>query len=188
MFNYSPRIEHFFVPGVLAAIGEGVRHTNWTPLGWVLYALALVASVMIIVALWFEIKRDLAFSSPVAGGPVEEWPRDVDEVTMISDTVGTTTSNYFLPGTDKQLDALAHGLIVQGIAFAERNWTGRGKPFSDGGFESLRGEMIRRGLAYWKNGKDNRQGAALTVIGKRVLKKRLPSPTPSVLMPEMADR
>lgn len=187
MFNYSPRIEHFFIPALLSAIGEGVRHTTWTTLGWVLYGLAGVACVMIIAALWFEIKRENFYSSPAGPGQLDEWPRDVDATTMISDTVDGQISNYHLPADDQQLAALARGLLVDGAPFSERRWTGRGKPFSDVGFEKLRGEMIRRGLAYWKNGKDKRQGSDLTVAGRRVLAKRLPSPTQKVLVPESSD-
>lgn len=188
MFNYSPRIEHFFVPAILSVTGEGLRQTTWLSLGWIFYSLAVIACLMIIVALWFEIRRENFYSSPVQPGQEQEWPRDVDEVTVISDTQGTTTSNYFLPATGPQLDALAQGLLVDGVPFIERKWIGRGKPFSDVGFEKLRAEMVRRGLAYWKNAKDNRQGAGLTVCGKRVLKKRLPSPTTARLEPIQADR
>jgi hypothetical protein len=176
------------VPGFFFTTGEAIRHTTWIPLGWALYALGAVAVVMIIAALILEFKRDVFARQTSADEVIEPQDRGPVAPLMISDTVGTNTSNYFLPATEKQLQRLADGLINQATPFSQRYWCGAGKPFSINAFNALRDEMQRRGLAYQQNEKDPRQGYALTVAGARVLKKFLPSPTLQALQSEMVDR
>lgn len=88
------------------------------------------------------------------------------------------TKMFDLPATEEQLSILAAGLLEGGRPFSEAEWCGAGKPFSLNEFRALRGEMIRRGLLGLRNGKDARQGYALTEDGQAVMEQFLaPSPT-----------
>jgi len=84
-----------------------------------------------------------------------------------------------LPYREK-LPELASGLL-SGRQFSQTVWTGGGRLFSRAEFENVRGEMIRRGLARWKNPAAPAQGAELTPAGRAVLRKLAgrdsPSPT-----------
>lgn len=188
MFNYSPRIEHFFVPCFFFAVGEGVRHTSWTLLGWVLYALGVVVVLTIIGALIAEVKNNKVYGGAENVSDYEQLKSAPAQVLSVELTEGTNTKIFHLPGQPRQLEELARGLLDQGATFTQRRWTGRGKPFSIDQFNALRDEMLRRGLAYYVSEKDPRQGCDLTRVGKQVLRKYLPSPTAAVLVPEMVDR
>ncbi len=74
-----------------------------------------------------------------------------------------------LPFPDK-LPALAAGLL-EGRQFTQTVWTGGGRLYSRAEFEAVRGEMLRRGLARWKNPQAPAQGAELTPAGRAVLRK-----------------
>jgi len=69
--------------------------------------------------------------------------------------------------TQEQLVELAQGLL-DGIPFTEREWTGRGRPFSSGqggSFRKLRSDWLKQGLLDVVSDKDNRQGFDLTESG-----------------------
>jgi hypothetical protein len=72
-----------------------------------------------------------------------------------------------LPGTHKQIQSLAAGLVA-GTPFAESSWTGRDRPFSKAQFQAVRDEFIRRGWAAWVNPQSHAQGVELTYPGSRV--------------------
>lgn len=74
-----------------------------------------------------------------------------------------------LPSRDK-LPALADGLINNNLHFAVSSWVGRGQLFSRGEFEALRAELVKRGLAEWKNEAVPNQGVELTRTGRIVFK------------------
>jgi len=80
---------------------------------------------------------------------------------------------FDLPATPEQMEMLAYGLLRQNIPFTFREWSGKGKPFSDNEFENLRSEMIKRGLVA-ASGAEARRGLVLTVIGRRVIADFLP--------------
>jgi hypothetical protein len=84
---------------------------------------------------------------------------------------------YTLPATESQMEELAIGILREDRPFAQREWIGSRRPFSDTEFRLLRNEMIRRGLLAPSSDKDSRQGFVLTVAGRKVLKEFLPSPT-----------
>jgi len=80
-----------------------------------------------------------------------------------------------LPSADK-LPALASGLL-EGRQFSQSVWTGNGQLFTRGEFEALRSELIRRGLASWKNPDAPAQGIVLTAAGRAVFKRIATPPT-----------
>jgi len=188
MFNYSPRIEHLFVPCFFFVAGEGVRHTSWNLLGWVLYGLGGIAVIMIIGVLIAEVMNNKVYSGPESVSDYEQLKNAPAQVLSVSLTEGSSTKIFHLPGQPRQLEELAKGLLDQGAPFAQRRWTGKGKPFSIDQFNALRDEMLRRGLAYYVSEKDPRQGCDLTRVGKQVLRKYLPSPTTAGLEPVQVDR
>ena len=75
-----------------------------------------------------------------------------------------------LPAQPEQLRQLADGLL-SGRQFALSAWSGAGAPFSRSEFERLRDELIKRGLARWRNANAQAQGAELTLPGRAVLRR-----------------
>lgn len=75
-----------------------------------------------------------------------------------------------LPYPEK-LPELSRGLLEGKRQFSQTTWSGRGHLFSRAEFETLRGELIRRGLARWKNPEAPSQGVELTPAGKAVLRR-----------------
>lgn len=102
-----------------------------------------------------------------------------DRVTHIDLTskVGATrrTQKLAIPATEEQLRRLAVG-ILGGVTFAERNWTGRGRPFSIDQFRELRDYLEKAELLTKSNDKSNNQGFALTAKGRAMLAHYLPHP------------
>jgi hypothetical protein len=188
MFNYSPRIEHFFMPGILCTIGEALRHYNLAILGWTFYGLGAGALLMIIVTVGFEIAREMRSSDPERAQVDASTLRTEPTITHVSVTEGTNTKLINLPANEKQLEALAVGVLHHGRSLSQREWTGAGRPFSINQFNALRDEMQRRGLLHLVSEKDPRQGVALNRVGVAMLSKFLPSPTVQTLVSESADR
>lgn len=85
-----------------------------------------------------------------------------------------------LPYPDK-LPLLASGLLQEGRQFTQSVWTGGGALFSRSEFENLRGELIRRGLARWKNENAPAQGAVLTAAGRAVFRRLASLPPPPLV-------
>jgi len=187
MMNYSPRVQHLFVPGVLCSIGEVLRHYQQMTLGWTFYGLGAVAVAMIIVTLAFEIKREMVADVPPVLEVDQSALRDGVQMTRVAVTEGTTTKLLNLPANDKQLQALAVGVLIDNRPLSQREWTGAGRPFSINQFNALRDEMQRRGLLHLVSEKDPRQGVALNRVGVKMLGKFLPSPTVDQTMPISAD-
>lgn len=86
-----------------------------------------------------------------------------------------------LPARPDQLAALADGLS-HGRQFAQTGWTGKGQPFTRAEFETLRGAMLRAGLARWNNTRSPNQGASLTPAGRAILKHFETPPLPHQAM------
>jgi hypothetical protein len=82
---------------------------------------------------------------------------------------------FDLPASDAQMQTLAQGLL-NNIPLSERNWTGKGNPFSIQQYTRLRDELILRGLAVQINQKDPRQGYSLTAAGRALMKHYSPTP------------
>jgi hypothetical protein len=75
--------------------------------------------------------------------------------------------------TEEQLRELADGLL-NGKPFTEREWTGRGKPFSSGqggSFRALRAVWLKQGILEVVSDKDNRQGFDFSDMGWATLAK-----------------
>lgn len=84
-----------------------------------------------------------------------------------------------LPYPEK-LPQLASGIIEGKRQFAQSVWCGNGQLFTRPQFETLRAEMIRRGLAEWKHPAAPAQGVELTAAGRAIFRKmasRTDSPT-----------
>jgi len=87
-----------------------------------------------------------------------------------------------LPASVDQLTTLARG-VLQGQTLSESAWTGGGQPFTRAEFASLRGELIRRGLASWNNPKTPARGVSLTrggLAAMRTFASLTDRPTPRV--------
>lgn len=75
--------------------------------------------------------------------------------------------------TEEELVELARGLL-NGRPFTEREWTGKGKPFSsgqEGSFRRLRSAWLKQGLLQVVSDKDHRQGFDFTDEGWATLEK-----------------
>lgn len=128
----------------------------------------------------YDINNDGVIGEPQ---PVEQKPR---RVVIQLDTVkedghyqvGDLSARITLPCADDQLHTLAMGLIDGGMSFSEKQWCGKGKPFSTDEFRELRAEMKKHGLTEYVNEKDHRQGIRLTDAGKAVMQEYAASPTP----------
>ena len=91
--------------------------------------------------------------------------------------VGDSSALIKLSVSDDQLHTLAMGLM-NGMPFSEKQWTGKGKPFTSNEFRTLRDEMRDANLTEYVNEKDPRQGIRLTEAGNAVMKEYADSPTP----------
>ena len=89
---------------------------------------------------------------------------------MLEKDNGRETDFIDLPAGPEQLRKLADGLL-SGRQFALSAWSGAGAPFSRSEFERLRDELIKRGLARWRNANAQAQGAELTLPGRAVLRR-----------------
>lgn len=75
-----------------------------------------------------------------------------------------------LPGDPDRLAVLARGVLA-GRPLSEATWCGAGRPFSRGEFADLRAELLRAGLARWRNPQAPAQGVILTPAGRAVLRR-----------------
>lgn len=75
-----------------------------------------------------------------------------------------------LPATAGQLQRLA-AAVLRGASLSEGQWTGAGAPFSRAEYRQLREELIRRGLASWRNPHAPAQGFELTAAGRAVMRR-----------------
>lgn len=122
-----------------------------------------------------DLNKDGWIGRPGYGVPARGWNApalrvQVDEVT---DAGHVKVSKLFdLPAAQSQLEELAEGVLRQHRPLSFREWTGKGKTFSDDQFEALRGELIKRGLAVIA-GADARRGLELTKVGRRVFERIL---------------
>lgn len=83
-----------------------------------------------------------------------------------------------LPASEAQVIALAQG-VLSGGSLSEASWTGSGGIFTRAEFSRLRDELIRRGLAVWKNPHTPARGVSLTAPGRAVMRRfAAMSPTP----------
>jgi len=169
---YALRARHPLTPGLVAGLLAWAATWLWLQRHW--YTLTLEAIV----------NRDLDGDGVIGVRQEPPEPPEVRvRVSMVKENGHYQESIYHLPATLEQMRALAEGLLVSGVPFTERRWTGPGKPFSTGEFRALRAELIKRGLIMPASEKDARQGFVLTQVGEQVLRGFLleepPSPTTS---------
>lgn len=84
---------------------------------------------------------------------------------------------FTLPCSEEDLAVIA-AWTRAGVPFSEREYTGKGKPFSRDSFRELRSEMLKRGMLAPSSLKSNNQGYDWTRAGRAVLEHYAPSPTP----------
>lgn len=160
-------------PGMLAlAAGLAVTLGRWLPLArraLHVYELATGADLDLDGAIG-EPETDQNQPNPTAQAwpPAQLQPAPVRVVLETPDQ--RHTSIIDLPGKPDQVQALARGLLA-GDPLTHAHWTGAGQPFSRAEFEQLRGELIRRGLATWRNQGNRANGAELTPAGRAVMRR-----------------
>jgi hypothetical protein len=113
----------------------------------------------------------------VEAAPPQPEPRKPINVYYTNEAGYQAARHYYLPVTDRQLELLARGLLVEAKPFSERAWAGKYRPFSITEFEALRDEMVTRQLAEWKDTDARQLGLRLTAEGHRIMEQVLaPSP------------
>lgn len=179
MFSYCPHVSHFLLPIACFASGQFALGTSWRLFGIAMYVLG----AFIAFCIGYAIVKDSQWQHSGAkedeeGDQSYLRPGADDDATVrveVWETPSRTT--YFdLPATRQQLEVLAASL-VNGGTFSERRWTGRMRPFSISQFRTLRDVMLERKIIEQANDKDPRQGYVLTLAGRAMMKRFLPSPT-----------
>lgn len=117
-----------------------------------------------------DINGDGRIGQQVRNVPLRVVPVQVNEI----DANGHfhVRKQFNLPASEEQLEQLAYGLLRLNRPLTFREWTGKGKPFSDNEFEALRSEMIKRGLVT-NSGAEARRGLVLTETGRATMEKFL---------------
>ncbi len=86
---------------------------------------------------------------------------------------------FSLPCDENELEQIAVA-YRNGVPFSEKEWTGKGKPFSVSRFREIRTEMLKRGMMAPASAKSERQGFVFTKAGLAILNHYASSPTPPV--------
>jgi hypothetical protein len=137
---------------------------------------------MMVYWLWssFLVWRDAAYPREplpvvhaVEAAPPPPEPRKPINVYYTNEAGFQAARHYYLPVTDRQLELLARGLLVEAKPFSERAWAGKYRPFSITEFEALRDEMVTRQLAEWKDPDARQLGLRLTAEGHRIMEQVL---------------
>ena len=74
-----------------------------------------------------------------------------------------------LPGGEERFSRLAAG-VMDGTPFAERYWTGDGKPYSLKEFREMRDYLLLRGVMSWTSEADHRQGIEIQPAGRALIR------------------
>lgn len=105
---------------------------------------------------------------------------DPIRVQLVQDHDGFQEGQFIdLPVTPEQLHQLAQGLAA-GTPFSLAAWSGQGKTFSRNEYETVRAELLKRGLARWSNARARQQGLELTPAGRAVFKHLVAPPLPAM--------
>ena len=120
-----------------------------------------------------DLNQDGQIGQPVKGH--EQLIIRLDEITKDQHYRSRTIDSVI---SKEKLTIVARGLL-DGIPFAERRWTGDGKPLSINEFRSLRSMWLKHGLLEVVSDKDHRQGFDFTAEGWAVLEKLSP-PVPEL--------
>lgn len=190
MNTYTPNPAHTLYCVLLFAICAVVLSYAETPimlaLGISIGAVGLIVlGWMVIVAMW-QARADYIHALARLAQALNDAPRPTGTtnvtVTEPTDNSGpfTTTKLFSLPATESQLRTLASGLL-DGISFSERNWAGKGKPFSSPKFRQLQDDLLKRGMIEPVSVSDPRQGYKLTRGGEALMRSYQQPPSPSPL-------
>ena len=85
---------------------------------------------------------------------------------------GTTTGIILddIPHGEMRFARLAAGVLNENIPFAERYWTGDGKPYSQKEFRDLRDYLLLRGCMQWVNEYNHQQGIEILAPGRALIR------------------
>jgi hypothetical protein len=180
------------ISAILAGIAAGVITAL---LGWQWWKIAGAVTAVVALYSWLSFRSRWAYvAEKVLGIDIDQDgyigsppPEALPPVRVeLLQNEGRQADFIDLPATPDQLQALADGLQT-GRQFALTSFAGQGKPFTRPEFEQLRAELIRRGLAAWRNQNHPGQGCELTKSGRAVMRRfcseatqrRLPPPPPA---------
>ena len=188
----SPIVEGVVVPGLQAAITgvltglAALAVSAWLKLpywgiGATAFTLAALAAWLSYRGRWawvlermlgVDINRDGLIGQPEP----EPEPAQSLRIELVQDE-GRRGEFIDLPYPEK-LPLLAGGLL-EGRQFSLTAWTGKGQLFSRSEFETLRAELLKRGLATWNNPAAPAQGITLTGAGRAIFR-RLADQSPTL--------
>jgi len=159
--------------GFCAAVIAGLAGAVWWKWGLGTASLITLISWVTFRADWSaRLEKMLGIDLNLDGqiGPAPAPAAEHIRIDLVQD--GDYPSGQFidLPAPAEKIRALASGLAT-GREFSQTVWIGSGGIFSRSEFDRLRDELIRRGLAVWKNPDHHAQGAVLTSAGKAVMRK-----------------
>lgn len=143
----------------------------WLWMLWKLFRHWLSRTAVYVTAVARDLADDGRLNNSVQQAPVKDEPRVVN---IRLDKV--TSDNHYqsdlinFPCDDEQLYQLAFGLTNDPpLTFAERYWTGAGKPFSTNEFRAVVSVMEKHGLCEYVNAQEPKQGRRLTESGRKLL-------------------
>lgn len=110
---------------------------------------------------------------PVASSPAPVeviTQKPMEPVKVILERSPTWQQWLELPGRPDQLKALGE-LVASDreFSFSTESLAGRGRIFSRSEYEALRAELVKHGLATWRNPAAHERGIELTVAGRQLL-------------------
>lgn len=156
--------------GLIVGLGSAMGQAPFSPwlAGMLFGTIAMLLSFVLFVY-WSQYLLEMLYGVDLNGdgrlGPPEAPTQDKVEITVRN---GGTTQYFDLPGTADQLRQFAHGVVNGGIGLEKDLWSGDGKLYRTVDYKSLRGELIKRGWARYKNGSTN-QTLEVTEEGRAAL-------------------
>jgi hypothetical protein len=177
--GFTLPISQSLATGLLFTVAAaGVSLSFHWPVSWAFVGGGVVAFItwMNLIArmlkvIEYVLKQDLN-GDGVIGTPLPQFPQLPPPTTRVelikTDQDHNVVEGEYLdlPATPEQL-----GLLAEGNSLTVNGWSGPGKPFTRSQFETLRDELLHRGLAAPLSDKSKKSGFALTVVGKHILTK-----------------
>ena len=144
------------------------------------FAVTWLAVWLVLVMIWTAFVAHLEGISINLPAPVSTAPAIKVYVT---DTDGEILAGEFIdkPAMLESMKIIARGVVYERRGLSEKEWTGKGKPFSKRRYNQVIEAMIERGLIAWANDDYHSQGRQLTRVGRAVLLRLAeegPAPTP----------
>lgn len=192
---YIPKPWHFVVPIITWALATwAALSSDWVTLGWILYALGIVETFVIVWAsVWdvFVRKADAMRNlyDSVRGLDDEIVDRILYAMGLrvqarIQSTALTIKVNDHqtrktnVPASPDQLAAFAHGVLIERASPSRREWVDRRAVFSDAAWRKFAEYLEREKWISLRDASKPNAGFAITETGERELSGLLPSPTP----------